>query len=408
MNPTIEYILSFLLFGHTEWLPLVGYTANRAEWPKYRVVIVPGRNRLADASLPWCEPCLAETPRVEEHNGVKVVLDDLVYNTLYCISLAGEPLDAPLTAEVRDGHGRIASMMTALGRQGLQLRPVVDEYAALLVGLLGFSLPEPGFADVVLTHDVDTLTRHRHLRGALGGLCRMEWGTVMRSLKGVEHDPVFTFGSMHEMDSLVPGARQIYFLKAGDGRGFDYPQYALSGKDFRYLLSLLDAWGAEVGLHGSYSAAETLTFAAEKQRLEASVARRIQRHRNHYLRLLTFAQLQAWADAGIAHDYSLGWADALGFRLGTTRAVRWVNPVTMQLTPLTLHPLSVMDRTLVSPQYMHLTDGSEALRHCVALMKIIRQYRGELVLLWHNNSMAEAGFVPGLYHELLLAVTEML
>ena len=91
----------------------------------------------------------------------------------------------------------------------------------------------------------------------------------------------------------------------------------------------------------------------------------------------------------------MGYADVAGFRLGTCKAVRWINPMTRQLTSLTLHPLTVMDCTLSDPQYMNLS-YVEALTYCISLIKRIREVGGEVVTLWHNTSFATNN--PCSYH----------
>ena len=69
--------------------------------------------------------------------------------------------------------------------------------------------------------------------------------------------------------------------------------------------------------------------------------------------------MQALVAAGITDDYTMGFADKAGFRLQTTRPVRWLDPVTFELTDLVLHPLTVMDTTLASEQYMHLDEEQD-------------------------------------------------
>ncbi|MGN0209374.1 MAG: hypothetical protein ACI397_07975, partial [Paludibacteraceae bacterium] len=73
------------------------------------------------------------------------------------------------------------------------------------------------------------------------------------------------------------------------------------------------------------------------------------------------------------------------FRLQTSRPVRWINPKTYTLTPLTLHPLTVMDCTLSNANYMNLQTEDEAYFFCEQLFDKVRQYAGDITLLWHNS-----------------------
>lgn len=396
MKEIIDYIKQFLLFGNSSLLDSLGYTSNKQEWNKYRVVIIPN-GLIADQSVEWQDQELVISPQVEQVNQTWIIHDDLIYLSLYCISLAGEHLERPLSDASRDLHLRIPSTESAIGKRNLQLRPIVDEYAALVSRLIGSTMPTPGIQHVVLTHDVDSICRYRHFRGCLGGIRRGQFVDVVKSICHRENDPLFTFDWMHQQDKLVAGAEIIYFIKAGNGSGYDYPKYNLQGNDFRALLDELSDKRIKIGLHGSYHAAKELCYGSEKFKLEKSIKKKVTKHRNHYLRILSYEDLQCLVDAGITDDYSIGWADHVGFRLGTTRPVRWINPITYQLTELVMHPLSIMDVTLSDNHYMNIQSLDKAFDVCRSVIEIIEKYNGELVVLWHNSTFAEQNYHKNLY-----------
>ena len=276
--------------------------------------------------------------------------------------------------------------------------PIVDEYARFLTKTLEricteageecpTSLPKQGFSAINLTHDVDTITSYRHLRGALGGIKRGHWREVAASLFNREDDPAYTFPWLIEQDEKVrrrhPQTRMIYFIKHTRGRGLDYPQYNLHGRDYKTLEQMLLHHGASIGLHSSY-------YGEIKQPMAL--------HRSHYLRC-TIKQMQCLVDFGVTDDYTMGFADVAGFRLQTTRPVRWINPETMTLTSLTLHPLTVMDCTLSHENYMNLSED-EAFYYTQRLIDKVRQNGGELTLLWHNQ-IIENDYHKNLYQEIL-------
>jgi hypothetical protein len=101
--------------------------------------------------------------------------------------------------------------------------------------------------------------------------------------------------------------------------------------------------------------------------------------------------------AGITDDYSLGYADMAGFRLGTCRAVKFINPQSKVLTNLTLHSLNIMDRTLSDKRYMYM-NAHDAYQYCEQMINCVERYNGEISLLWHNNLVEKS---PNLYHRKL-------
>lgn len=431
MDEIIDYIKSFLTYGNRSVAEQIGYTANEDEWKHYRLVIVPGKNVLTGAKKEWTEPDLKQMPEAkkqgeyydefgEKMGGTWIVEEDILYNTFYLISLAGEMhLNEPQEeqAKWRDAHGRVPSTQSPLGKQGLRLIPVVDEYTRFICKLIAAPLPEKTFSRIVLTHDVDTICHYRHLRGFLGGIRRGHLKAAITALSSPECDPAYTFPWLVDEDRRVSNAESIYFIKAGRGKGYDYPQYRLSGNDFKQLAAYLHQYGCQIGLHTSYEAAERIEKAKNEEEaatiIQSEIATLTQHlqalqiqsnnlpNRWHYLRVMSLQSLRALAQAGIEDDYSIGWADHIGFRLGTTRPVRWIDPIKMRLTNLTLHPLSIMDCTLTNECYMHIQNEEEAFYMCQRVIDKTRKHGGELVMLWHNSNLTSDSYLKTLYSDLL-------
>lgn len=319
-------------------------------------------------------------PRMDIHNmvqpsaGNKVQLaPDAVYMSFFFLSRAEE-----LLCPARDKHGRFLSSYSILGVQNRLQIPLVDELSRLVLKTLNAPLPPATFSHVYLTHDIDTTDHYHHFRGAIGGIYRGHWREVVASLRDIHHDPAYTFPWLMEQDTQVKNAEIIYFVKQTSGRGYDYPQYPL-----RYVPKM----PVRYGLHSSY-------YGSLPNLSGSSVL-----HRSHYLRC-SINQMQRLAEAGITDDFTMGFADQAGFRLQTTRAVRWINPQAMTLTNLILHPLTIMDCTLSNSNYMKLNED-EAYFYCQRLLEKVKQNHGELVLLWHNDRINDNEYHISLYPKLL-------
>ncbi len=100
--------------------------------------------------------------------------------------------------------------------------------------------------------------------------------------------------------------------------------------------------------------------------------------------------------------FTMGYADTVGFRLGTSRCVRWIDPRSRCVTNLRLHPLVAMDCSLSNSYYMNLTE-EEATNTLLTLLAQIKKHHGEVVLLWHNTvfSPVEGGYHPSLYQTII-------
>ena len=400
----IDYIKQFLLYGNAEAAQRVGYTADEQEWEQYPVVIVP--NGFLGNSLVLPD---MERPQMEQRGKTLVIRTDLIYNTFFFISRAEELLN-----HQRDEHGRFCARYSILGYGNRLQIPIIDEYAHILMKHLELDMPAPRYSHIYLTHDIDTISQYRHLRGFLGGIYRGEWRQALQALTDIHNDPVYTFPWLIEQDAKVPTAEVIYFVKHTRGKGYDYPQYNLQGTDFQQLKNTLLQSGARLGIHSSYygldqgtpssfilhpSSPETKVTSPSSFILHPSSEESIL-HRSHYLRC-SIDNMQALADAGITDDFTMAFPDQAGFRLQTSRPVRWINPKTYTLTPLTLHPLTVMDCTLSNTNYMNLQTEDEAYFFCEQLFDKVRQYAGDITLLWHNSNPSGNPYHQSLYIKLL-------
>jgi len=101
MNDIYNYILHFLLYGNDEAAQHVGYTADKSEWSKYKVVVIPSGHFGKDWVLPDMNSPHAQ--KLEGHD-TWIIDIDIIYNTLFFISRAEE-----LTNKERDEHGRFAA-----------------------------------------------------------------------------------------------------------------------------------------------------------------------------------------------------------------------------------------------------------------------------------------------------------
>lgn len=392
MDATIRYIVSWLLYGNTEAAKMIGYTDDPNQWDRYQLVILPCGHLGKD----WVMPDLSN-PKLE--NG-KIIRLDLVYNTLFFASRAEE-----LLTDQRDEHGRFLSKHSILGRENRLQIPMLDEYARFLTKTLQrvceeneipctAELPKPQFSHLYLTHDIDIFDCYRHLRGAIGGILRGESKKVWAAWQDIHNDPAYSFPWLMEQDHRITRdheeARVIYFAKHTSGRGYDYPQYSRHSKDYVRLRTSLKRMGARIGIHSSYYG-----FSGETDH---------NHHRSHFLRC-DIDNMQRLVGSGVTDDYTMMFPDQCGFRLQTCRPIRWMNPKTWELTPLTLHPLTVMDCTLSASQYMHLNED-EAYFYCQRLFDKIRQNGGELVLLWHNFDPSGNPYQYTLYPKLIELIKE--
>ena len=419
MQKVIDYIIQFLIRDEHK-AHHVGYCSDKTQWSKYKVVIVPS-NFFNDSiygtpqsmpSLPLQEiegiPFLYGTPLIEKIDSTIICHADIITSTYFLISRYEEYVNPNSN---RDPHGRYIGKQSVPAQAGFIHRPIVEEYGKLLRNLLQQAgvplLPIPQQINhIYLTHDIDSINNYRRIRGLIGGILRRENITsIFKSLININNDPAYTFPWILNQDNQLPQATQIYFVKAArQASGLDRPAYNLVGKNFTHLKKeiLTSSPKAIFGLHASYKSGNIPDIISDERKLlqYAIENQQITTSRHHYLRSLQPNDMEALIDARITDDYTMGYADIAGFRLGTCRAVRFINPATRKLTSLTLHPLTIMDCTLSEPHYMNLT-YKEALSYSQILINETKQHNGDLCLLWHNTRFTNNDYHSQLYSQII-------
>lgn len=420
-NRTLHYLIRFLVGedAPSEIVESIGYTNDPNRFDKYNVVIIPSGffdehvygTPASMPQLPLREvqgiPLLFGSPKEEWVGDTWVVHADIIASTYFLVSRYEEMM----RRDVRDAHGRFPGRESLPYRAGFLHRPIVDEYRLLLHRWIRQSrlrVPEikKQVRKVYLTHDVDAPTLFRTWKGLVRSLLAQRG--LFTSLKGkfgsLEQDPYYTFPWLFRQNSLLQdalgpvGCQAILFLRCGGNTSFDKPFYALTDRDIRRLLKSAADHGMHIGLHSSYQAGkEPSLIRKEKETLETHLQKEVHFNRHHFLACREPEDMEQIEAAGITDDFTMGYADVAGFRLGTCYPVRWINPITRRLSPLTLHPLIIMDCSLDETAYMGLT-YEQAHAYSLSLLEQVSHVGGELVLLWHNVSFTESN---GKYHRQL-------
>jgi hypothetical protein len=300
-----------------------------------------------------------------------------------------------------DEHGRFRAA-------GSSLDPL-DPPLERLRRRLGVEPPRWGGARfaVALTHDVDTPWKWTSigLRGAAArakaDLLRGRSRSALREVRSLAGwpihkasgtDPFWSFDRILA-DERRSNASSTFFLMADHAHELDGPG-AESYERLRPRLveTLLDG-AAEVGLHGSYSAADDGTrLAAEKEQLE-QLAGPVRGQRYHFLRLdpqRNFTHLEA---AGFIYDSTLGFNDAPGFRGGLAHPFRPWDFERDAPRDIVEVPLAAMDVTLSAERYLNL-GARQAEERLLTLLDWAAEHGGGFAVLWHSEQY-DSAIKPG-------------
>jgi hypothetical protein len=285
----------------------------------------------------------------------------------------------------RDEHGRFRAEWSCLD----PLDPPLER----LRRKLGVGNDE---LTVALTHDVDSPWRWTPigLRGAAARLKRevlqARLAPALREATALAAAPVHRVRGTDpnwRFDEIVAlernrGARgSTFFLLAAHHDPHDGAAPDAYDELRPKLVETILGAGAEVGLHGSYTAADDASVLAEEKAKLETLAGPVEGHRYHYLRGDPHRNI---TQLDFRYDTTLGFPDAVGFRAGIARPFHpWDFERESPAKVLEI-PLAAMDATLAEERYLGLS-ARRAEPCLTALLDWAAVNGGAFSILWHPD-----------------------
>ncbi len=301
----------------------------------------------------------------------------------------------------RDQHGRFRASSSYLHRHNLLEKPMVNIWCEMLAHRLSelfpdFTLPPPNFR-IRQTIDVDNAFAYLHkgfyrtLAGAIRDLLTGNFARLKQRIAviaGSETDPYDTYNYL--IKTLTPWKDRVhFFFLLGDYHRYD-KGVSHAHPELRSVIRRL-ARSFPIGIHPSYHSAElpdASMLMEEISRLQNILQSKVVASRQHYLRIAlpdTYRKLLA---AGIREDYSMGYADAVGFRAGIAAPFNFYDLREELETNLRIFPFAFMDVTLL--QYANLP-APQAKVVVETMLQRVKATGGYFSAVWHNESLTGTG-----------------
>lgn len=326
---------------------------------------------------------------------------DLFSLVFFLLSRYEEYLPGP-----RDRHGRFPAAASLASRGGFLDLPLADIWIRWLGEQFpGLPLPD-NRVELEVTYDIDQPWAYLYrgwLRTLIGHLREFKNVKRRQVLWGRHLDPFYSLWELEKRHRELGLSARVFILLSQKKWRYDVnPDPRLPA--MQTFIRRTAAW-ARVGIHPSY-ASNTREGALdwEINQLKRILDKEVDCSRQHFLIMRWPATYRALLERGIREDYSMGYADACGFRAGTANPFYWYDLEKEATTALEIHPFQVMDVSL--RQYLGMSP-EEAYPYCEYLARQITRAGGRFTILWHNSSFSELhGWGPWIngYWEMLRKV----
>lgn len=205
-------------------------------------------------------------------------------------------------------------------------------------------------------------------------------------LNGQTLDPYDTFDKIKSIHKRFPHTKVFWLIGKW---GKKDRNISVQNTEHRKLIKSLSDGGISIGLHPSFASfrnRECIT--SEKKELELVCGNEISNSRQHFLRFQVSSTFKDLNGIGFTEEYSMGFAEHVGFRSGTARSHNWFDLSENKTTDLIVHPFAYMDGTL--REYMKLSqeESKVVIRQ---LYNEVKRYGGNFIFIWHNETIGDYG-----------------
>lgn len=306
---------------------------------------------------------------------------DLLAMVFWCLTRYEE-----YSAFTTDKHGRFPASASWLYKQGVLEEPVCD--IAIHAQFARWGLSAKKAFRTVPTLDIDIAFAYagRGLLRSVGAALKNPLSLPQRllSIAKPETDPNCAFPYIQSALEKHPEARIFWHCGAQNNR-YD-KQVNLNYKPFLQAVQKMDN-GVRCGLHPSFAASsDEKILLQEKTFLEQTLNREVTESRMHYILLSMPRTYRMLVNAGITHDYSMGFPDAPGFRAGTAYPFAWYDLDAEKTTALQVHPFCIMEATC--KHYTGQTPAA-AIESGKRLASLLRKTGGDFCFIFHNESLGK-------------------
>lgn len=202
---------------------------------------------------------------------------------------------------------------------------------------------------------------------------------------GKEKDPFDQFVFIGNLARDLPMQPIYFFLVAGKNSRYD--KNISPGKDGMKKLIAFVAEKNKTGIHPSWQTFDNDNLLKEEiEILQRLSGQKINKSRQHYIRLTMPGTYRRLLLNGITEDYSMGYGSINGFRASTSKTFSWYDLEKNETTSLQIFPFCYMDANSIFEQKQNPKETETELAY---YKNVITRTQGQMIGIWHNHFLTE-------------------
>jgi hypothetical protein len=297
--------------------------------------------------------------------------------------------------EKTDEFGRFPLAESNAPKEWL-LKSKCDRWVEEILSLAGITdIPQDNKVQLIPSFDIDNSYAYKLKTG------KRKWLSILKDLlgfnfkriqerravlKGDKRDPYDTFSKIKSVYKRFPKTKVFWLIGKW---GEKDRNISIQNSEHRKLIKSLSDEGIEVGLHPSFASFQKKeVIELEKKEIESVCEKDITLTRQHFLRFQASSTFTDLGSIGFKDEYSMGFAEHVGFRSGTARSHAWFDLSQNKPTELIIHPFAYMDGTLREYMSLSIEESKKIIRQ---LYDEVSRYGGDFIFIWHNETIGDYG-----------------
>ena len=314
-----------------------------------------------------------------------------------------------------DVHNRFLSKHSILNNYDLTDRPIVDEWIFLIRSIFKYYIKniklQKSYYKLCISHDVDRPARYnfaskttrtkRFVKDIFFSKRYSEFFKLVKCFLVTNSNDIPKDDDYNTFDWILNNPNwskyetSFFFMSGKTGHDSD-PDYHLKSPAIQNLLEKIHCKNGVIGIHPSYYTFNNY----DKLKIEFENFARYNKYlgndgfplinRMHYLRFGFPETLLYLEKLGVTVDESMGFADKVGFRCGTSYEYPAFDLINNKELKIIIKPLLAMQWSLNSPNYMNL-NIEDGFRYLNKINQQTRLYGGKFTYLVHNDEFFDLG-----------------
>jgi hypothetical protein len=295
---------------------------------------------------------------------------------------------------LKDAYGRFTKEESLAFKQGFLQQPVVDIWAYKFKEALKNKFPNYEFEtrkfsihpviDVPVAYYFKNKGLLRTFGETLSDLFSFRFKFIydrFSVLFGFKKDPYDNFKWIINRQKICKTKFNVFFL-IGDYTTYD-KNISINKKQFVSLIKSVADY-CTVGIKASYMALDSMAILKSEKRLMDGVVNTLTTAaRSSFSKVNLPNTYRNYIDLEIYSDFTMGYADTIGFRAGTCTPFLFYDLDYEIQTPLKIHPYQLMDFALL--KHSSLLDKKETLLKAILE---VQKVNGSFTFIFHNYAFS--------------------